>query len=137
MRYAACWIGSLLALTAPPLVGATTVFPQEFTCPIGGEKFEDWVVGSTSSWGQRPDGRAIGGVAPWPVVECPGNGFPIFKDEFAPAELSILAAAIADPEFHKMRESDTTYRRVWWLRRARRRFLLARHEPAFGKLGNG
>lgn len=113
----------LLALVA--LVGicglttahATTFSIREFTCPIGGEVFQDQAVGSTSSWGQRPDGKAIGGLSPWPVIECPDNGFPIFKDEFEEEELAVFAEAIATPEFAQLRENDTSYQRVWWLQK--------------------
>ncbi|MEN7537643.1 hypothetical protein [Aurantiacibacter flavus] len=107
---------ALVPLTSAP-VSATTLFPQNFTCPVGGEEFEDYVIGSTSSWGQRPDGKAIGGVSPWPVIECPTNGFPIYQEEFNDEEVAQLADLIATPEFMAMRESDTSYRRIWWLRK--------------------
>lgn len=97
-------------------VGATTFFEEEFTCPIGGEKFSATVIGSTSSWGQRPDGKSIGGVDPWPVIECPQNGLPLFKNEFNKVELEQLETLIQSEEFLRMREQDTLYKRIWWLR---------------------
>ena len=107
---------AFLPLSSAP-VSATTLFPQNFTCPVGGEEFEDYEIGSTSSWGQRPDGKAIGGVSPWPVIECPTNGFPIYQEEFSDEEIALLADLIATPEFIAMRDSDTSYRRIWWLRK--------------------
>ncbi len=105
---------TLMALSASPL-SATTMYPTQFTCPVGGEQFEDYVVGSTSSWGQRPDGSAIGGVSPWPVVECPSNGLPLYKETFEEDELAKLATLIATPDYLAMRETETVYRRIWWL----------------------
>ena len=96
---------------------ATTMFPEQFTCPIGGEEFEDYVIGSTSSFGQRPDGKAIGGVSPWPVVECPGNGFPIFQEKFSADELARLTAIVETPRFAALR-GEASYYRVWFLREA-------------------
>lgn len=96
--------------------GATTFFDEEFTCPVGGEKFTAAVIGSSSSWGQRPDGMSIGGVAPWPVVECPQNGLPLYREEFDRDEIEQLATLIQTPEFQQMRRDDTPYKRIWWLR---------------------
>lgn len=103
----------LLSFTAD----ATTVFEQEFTCPIGGEKFKANVVGSTSTFGQRADGRPYGGVAIWPIPECPENGLPLFEEEFEPRELAALEIAIAKKEFRTMRERDTSRYRLFWLKR--------------------
>lgn len=114
MKTASVAFALTVLLVAP--ANATTVFEQKFTCPIGGEEFKDFVIGSTSSWGQRPDGKAIGGVAPWPVTECPGNGLPLYKDDFTTEELAALALLIASPEFAQMRSEDTSYHRIWWLR---------------------
>ena len=106
-----------VGLTLAVPVQATTIFEQTFTCPVGGEGFTASVVGSTSSWGQRPDGKPNGGLAPWPVVECPTNGLPLFEESFEPEEIVQLTRLIATPEFAALRERDTTYRRIWWLRR--------------------
>ncbi|WP_299194778.1 hypothetical protein [uncultured Erythrobacter sp.] len=116
IRGAAIAILAPLALLSPP-VSATTVFEEEFTCPIGGEKFKANVVGSTSTFGQRADGRPYGGVAIWPIPECPENGLPLFEDEFDPVELAALEIAIATPDFRAMRENDTSRYRLFWLKR--------------------
>ena len=96
---------------------ATTYAEQEFTCPIGGEKFKSMVVGSNSTFGQRPDGRPYSPLPVYPLVECPGNGFLIFDDGLSKAELKTLKAAIATPEYVAMRENDTPYARLAWLKR--------------------
>lgn len=109
----------LAALAAAPLpVLATTSYPEDFTCPIGGERFQDQVIGSYSSWGSRPDGRPYG-TLPWvPLPECPGNGFLLFQEEFTPQEIAILTPLVASPEYQAMRDAETQHYRAWWLQRA-------------------
>ena len=98
-------------------VSATTMFPEQFTCPIGGETFEDYVIGSYTSWGQRPDGRAYGTLPVMPVVECPGNGFPIYRDKFTRSEIRRLKLLVESEAYQALRASDTPYYRVWWLKK--------------------
>jgi len=109
----------LAALAAVPIpAGATTSYPQDFTCPVGGEKFQDQVIASHSSWGYRPDGRPYG-TLPWvPLPECPGNGFLLFQDEFTPQEIAILTPLVESAEYQAMRTAETEHYRAWWLQRA-------------------
>lgn len=95
---------------------ASTFFDQNFVCPIGGEKFTESVVGSNSTWGERPDGKPYGSLSIYPLIECPENGFIMFKEEWTEQELSILKDAISTAEFENMRQSETSYYRLWWLR---------------------
>lgn len=95
---------------------ATTFFEEEFVCPIGGEKFKAKVVGSNSSFGQRPDGRPYSPLPVYPVIECPENGFLLFDEDFTEDELTALASAIETPEFNALRETETQHYRVWWLK---------------------
>jgi hypothetical protein len=99
----------------PGTASATTVFEQEFTCPVGGEKFKDFAIGSYTSWGQRPDGRSYGTLPVHPVVECPGNGFLLFDDAFSPEEIARLEPLVAGAEYQAMRSVETPHFRVWWL----------------------
>jgi hypothetical protein len=110
--------GSLmLAAMAQPPAAATTVFSRKFTCPIGGEAFEDSVIGSYSTFGQRPDGRSYGTLPVLPLVECPGNGFLLFEDAFTPEEIAKLSPLVQGPEYQAIRHSETPYYRAWWLMR--------------------
>ena len=108
----------VLAVMMVAPASATTVFPEQFTCPIGGEVFEDYVIGSFSSFGQRPDGRAYGTLPVYPLVECPGNGFLLFEKEFTAEEAALLTPAVGSAEYQAMRQSETSYYRAWWLMRA-------------------
>ncbi|MGB3471645.1 MAG: hypothetical protein WBA51_12555 [Erythrobacter sp.] len=105
----------LAAAVAVSSASATTYFEEEFVCPIGGEKFKAKVIASTSTFGQRADGRPYGGVANWPIPECPSNGLPLFKDDFTPEEIAVLRVAIATDEFKAMRVHDTARYRLYWL----------------------
>lgn len=109
---------SVLFATMPVPALATTVFTEDFTCPIGGEKFQDTVIGSYSSWGSRPDGRPYG-TLPWvPLPECPGNGFPLFREDFTPQDIAVLAPLVESVEYQQMRTAETQHYRLWWLMRA-------------------
>jgi len=110
--------GLVLALMGPAPASATTMFPKQFTCPIGGEVFEDFVIGSYSSFGQRPDGRAYGTLPVVPLVECPGNGFLLFEDAFTPEEIAHLTPLVGSAEHQAMRQGETPHYRAWWLMRA-------------------
>ncbi|MXO61172.1 hypothetical protein GRI89_16635 [Altererythrobacter salegens] len=103
-----------VALLSDP-ASATTMFPQKFTCPVGGETFTDNVIGSYTTFGQRPDGRSYGTLPIYPLVECPGNGFPIYQEEFTPEELAKLTKLVESSEFQALRKTETSYFRLWWL----------------------
>ncbi len=105
---------AVLICSASPAIG-TTYYLEKFTCPIGGEKFTANVVGSNSTFGQRPDGRAYSPLPVDPIVECPKNGLLLIEEKFTPEELATLDAAIALPEYQAMRTSETQHYRAWWL----------------------
>lgn len=114
MRLAAAATLTALAFLAQP-AGATTMFPEKFTCPIGGETFTAQVIGSYTSWGQRPDGREFGTLPIYPIIECPTNGLLLFEGKFTAADLALLTSAIASPEYQAMRKTETPRYRVWWM----------------------
>lgn len=103
------------ALSVP--AAATTLFEKKFTCPVGGERFEASVVGSSTSWGQRPDGRTYGTLPIWPIVECPGNGLLLFDEEFGDADVAKLTPLVASAEYQAMRASESPHYRSWWLQK--------------------
>jgi hypothetical protein len=110
-------IAALLAsLTA---AHATTMFPVERTCPIGGAKYQSFEIGSTSQFGMRLDLRAVGPAAILPWVECP-NGFVVWKDEkdFTKDEIAKLTPIVASEAYQRMRKEHVTAYRVVHLRRA-------------------
>lgn len=85
-------------------------------CPVGGQKFTHIDTMSSSSWGERPDGKPYGSWEfPLPLPECPKNGLVIYKD-FSDAETKALTSLVASPEYQRLR-SETTYYRASWLMR--------------------
>lgn len=86
-------------------------------CPIGGEAFEHISTGAYSVFGERPDGKQYGSwVSPLPLVECPSNGLIVFK-QFSEAELNELSGLIATAEYRALRQNESPYYRLHWLRR--------------------
>jgi hypothetical protein len=99
--------------------GATTMFPVERICPVGGEKFQSFEIGSTSQFGMRLDFRPNGPAAYLPWVQCP-NGFVVFKDEkeFTKAEIDVLTPIVGGADYQRMRKEHTIAYLVVHLRRA-------------------
>ena len=108
-------LGAAGVVLCATIVSATTLFPQKFVCPIGGQKFTANVVGSYTSWGQRPDGREYGTLPVHPIVECPGNGYLFVKEKPTSREIALLTPAVASAEYQSIRKSDTPHYRAWWL----------------------
>jgi hypothetical protein len=109
---------ALLAASAVVLSNtaqATTVVPQKFVCPVGGEKFIANVIASMTSWGQRPDGRRYGTTPIVPLTECPGNGFVYFDEKFSESDAQKLEPLVNGPDYQALRKSDRQHFRAWWL----------------------
>lgn len=107
-------LGVAILLTSSQTI-ATTFFEEKFVCPVGGEKFTGLVIGSYTTWGQRPDGRPIGTLPVHPIVECPKNGMLLFDDSFTAPELQVLESVVPSAEYQAMRKTETPHYRVWWL----------------------
>jgi hypothetical protein len=111
---------ALIALVAGGAIAhATTMFPVERTCPIGGAKYQSFEIGSTSQFGMRLDLRPNGPAAHLPWIECP-NGFVVWKDEkdFTKDEIAKLTPIVASQAYQRMRKEHVTAYRVVFLRRA-------------------
>ena len=98
-------------------VHATTFFQQSFTCPVGGKTFKSRVMGSNSTFGQRPDGRPYSPMPVPPLVECPDNGFILYQETFSKPEVAKATALVASDAYRRVRAEETQYYRLWWLRR--------------------
>ncbi|WP_373755463.1 hypothetical protein [Neisseria sp.] len=89
---------------------AHTSMVKEFTCPIGGEKFEQGIDTSGTSFGMETDMRPIGMIAaPWRIPVCPGNKFVIFKDDFTSDELEKFKKVINSKEYQSIAEKHSSY----------------------------
>jgi hypothetical protein len=114
------WIGTfVLFVVTLGAADATTILKMERVCPVGGEKYDSFMIGSTSYFGLRLDLRRNGVGAFLPYVECP-NGFIVFKDEkdFTPDEIAKLTPVVASGTYREARQSEVDAYRVVLLRRA-------------------
>ena len=76
---------------------------EEFTCPIGGEKFNSLVLGTHSTFGRHLDWEPVSYMEfPAPLATCPSNGFVISKEKYTDAELEKIGKVIASPEYKKL-----------------------------------
>jgi hypothetical protein len=97
--------------------GATTTFPQEMKCAIGGKPFMYQAMMSNSSWGARPDGKPYSPSPVFPAPECPDNHLIMYR-KFTADELARLKDLIASPEYTAMTGKDTQRYRMAWLEKS-------------------
>ncbi|MCW2396318.1 MULTISPECIES: hypothetical protein [unclassified Sphingobium] len=107
-------IGTLLAAPAP----ATTFIPETKICPVGGKTFTAQIMASNSTFGQRPDGKPYSPTPVPPIIECPDNGFLLYKDAFSSDEVKRATPLVASDVYQAMRSSETQHYRSWWLQNA-------------------
>ena len=145
-RAAIAGIAALFALMSVPAASAEpephSFDKREFTCPLGGARFEQDVGYSTFPLVTFPDGSYPGdeGVDA-EIPACPGNGLVILPDfeassearrmvysEYSADELARLPALIADPAYAAVK-ADGRHAQAYWLatrlgRPAALRFIL-------------
>jgi hypothetical protein len=109
LRRVARYAMVLGALVLSSASGAHTTMRGDYVCPIGGEKFSQYVDSSGSSFGMGLDFKPWGPiVAPFRVPECPGNKFVMYRQDYPPALLEKLEAFVASPAYP--RDSPQYYR---------------------------
>ncbi len=114
MKRIAIGLGVLLSAMAGSAM-AMTFMKVDYVCPVGGERFSADTMGSGTAFGHFLDGRVFGAIqSPWPLVQCPGNGFLLFRDEYSKDELQALTAYVASAEYQRLRGTETSY---WLLSR--------------------
>ncbi|MGE4322829.1 MAG: hypothetical protein AB7E60_07330 [Sphingobium sp.] len=100
------WI--LVAAIATVPAGASTYFPEQKVCPVGGEAFQFRSLGSITRWGALPDGMPTGsGYFPVQPPQCPGNGLILYRD-FTPAEVKALDLLVGGPDYKALRAAGET-----------------------------
>lgn len=96
----------VLASTAYPM----TMGKEQFTCPLDGEQFEDYVNYSGTSFGMRLDLKPIGPTpAPWALPTCPKCRFPLYKKEFEADEIKRYRILTDSKEFKSIDEDAPPY----------------------------
>lgn len=96
----------ILASTSYSMTGGT----KQFTCPLDGEQFEDYVNFSGTSFGMRLDLKPIGPTpAPWALATCPKCRFPQFKNEFEADEIKRYKTLVDSKEFKAIDQTAPSY----------------------------
>jgi hypothetical protein len=99
-------VGAFCVVAALPAYG-TTPFVRQIECAVGGEEFSFTDTMSSSSFGQRPDGKPYSNWD-YPLPVCPGNGLVMYRD-FTAEELARLPELIASPQYAELRTLAQPY----------------------------
>ena len=105
-----CAVALLLGLNQ--MASAHTAELVQYECPIGGEKFERFMQVSGTSFGQMTNLMPYGPIeSPWPLAQCPGNKFVIFKDseEFTPEEIKKYTEIVNSDAYKSIPEDAPSY----------------------------
>lgn len=105
-----------LGILAGTQAEATTPFVRQIECPVGGETFAFTDTASSSSWGQRPDGKPYSNWD-YPLPVCPGNGLVVYR-EFSEAERARLPDILQSPQFAEIRAMGQPYYAASFIERA-------------------
>jgi hypothetical protein len=95
---------------------ATTPFNRQIECAVGGEEFSFTDTGSSSSFGQRPDGKPYSNWD-YPLPVCPGNGLVMYRD-FTAEERARLPALLASPAYAELRTLAQPYYTAAYIERS-------------------
>jgi hypothetical protein len=85
------FIPVLLFLLAGSFAFGSTIYEQDFTCPLCGKSFTATLQGSGSEFGRNLDLKATGAIIiPWPIPQCPDCRFAFTEKFFTEEDLVIL-----------------------------------------------
>jgi uncharacterized protein (DUF2225 family) len=89
---------------------AHTSFEKEFTCPIDGTKFKQFLDASGTRFGMRLDFKALGPIAaPWAVPFCPKCHFVLYEDKFDDVTLQKLKPFIESDKYRADSKGQSSY----------------------------
>lgn len=110
MKRIAIVCGLLVSALAAIPATAMTFMQVDYVCPVGGERFSAQTMGSGTAFGHFLDGRLQGAIqSPWPLVQCPGNGFVIYQETFSEDELARLTPYVQGEVYQRMRGKESSY----------------------------
>lgn len=122
VRIAACGLLAAVCHFAAAPASATTFRDGDYVCPYDGTKFKAHLIGSSNYSTETLDLRPTGtggfpAPLPWPIAECPTNGFLFLKPSYTDEELERLRPLILSPEYQALRKESQHYRKKWILER--------------------
>jgi hypothetical protein len=105
-------------LTWSQVSRAYTTSKVEYTCPYDGTRFTAVLAMSGSQFTVTLDLKPVGMTeSPWPMAECPTNGFVFYQDKFSNEELEKLRPLILSSEYQALKKETTYYRAAWIMER--------------------
>ncbi len=112
-------IRSLAALALHLALAASAAAAGTVVCPIDGRTFGYSEPPTDPIRGRYLDMKPIASYAtPWPLPQCPDNGFVIYRaDAFSADKLDKLRAFVASPRYREMLGTHTNYYLAAVLRR--------------------
>ncbi len=107
------------------------VYEEEIKCPIGGEKFKAFYLGTHSTYGLHLDWEPVSYMRfPVPIPVCPSHGFVVTKKDYSKEELEKIKKVIESKTykdiyaqkhatfylFAKIKElNEEKFDDYWWL----------------------
>lgn len=86
------------------------VYVERRVCPIGGESFDAFALGTYSTFGTYLDLTKVSYLTfPIAIAVCPSNGFVDYKEEYSNSELATLGATIETPEYKALLGHHTSW----------------------------
>ena len=71
------------------------IYEEETECPVGGEKFKAYYLGTHSTYGRHLDWEPVSYMRfPIPIPVCPSNGFVVTKEKYSKEELEKLKKVV-------------------------------------------
>lgn len=100
----------MISLSLGQAALALTFATNDYTCPIGGEKFEATVTASGTSFGTYTNLKPYGPIdAPWVLPQCPSNKFVMFKHEFTPEEIAVFTKIVESDDYKAIPDGSSEY----------------------------
>ncbi|MGQ0542249.1 MAG: hypothetical protein ACT4O9_10440 [Blastocatellia bacterium] len=107
------------------------VYEEEIKCPIGGEKFKAFYLGTHSTYGRHLDWEPVSYMRfPVPIPVCPSHGFVVTKKDYSKEELEKMKKIVESKTykdiyaqkhatfylFAKIKElNEEKFDDYWWL----------------------
>jgi hypothetical protein len=83
------------------------LYYEDYSCPVGGERFRSLALGTHSTYGRYLDWKPISYMDfPAPVPVCPANGFVITKKDYSEEELKKYKATVESEPYKSLYQNQ-------------------------------
>lgn len=88
---------------------AMTTREEEIICPIGGEHFIFYGMGSGTAFGRMLDFQPFGAIeTPWPIAKCPNNGLIVYH-KFTQEHIKKLETYVLSKTYQDLQKKESSY----------------------------